>query len=235
MSIERITLNFDTDDHNSMVIFNILRHIKRGHRMAVIADNILMHLDEYNLLDKYLDNPIAMAKALEMFSDIYRSSDNPFLDTSINSMSGCISKKSKRSKAEAKETGYSDCRADLNDSVKASDIIMSETKIISVNDSTSQTNQNSLHESDIKRLTEDKWIIAMNSEALSYYREQVPDSQYHEYEQALLMYGDDEDRYEELVLNPGLILNLSAPLPTDDMSFEEWLTERLHNKGIYKE
>ena len=74
MGIERITLNFDTDDQNSMMLLGILKQIKRGHRMAVIADNMLIQLEEHNMLVKYRDNPAAMSKALELFSDIYRSS-----------------------------------------------------------------------------------------------------------------------------------------------------------------
>ena len=76
MGIERITLNFDTGDRNSMILCSILKEIKRGHRMAVMADNILAELEEHNLLEKYADNPAAMARVLVMFSENYRATKN---------------------------------------------------------------------------------------------------------------------------------------------------------------
>ncbi len=72
MGYERITLNFDTDDVNSMKLYSILKEVKRGRRLEVIADSVLILLDEHNLLDRFADNSKAMAKVLEMLSDEFR-------------------------------------------------------------------------------------------------------------------------------------------------------------------
>ena len=106
MGIERITLNFDTDDGNSMMLCSILKEIKRGHRMEVIADNILTKLEEHNLLEKYADNPAAMARALVMLSENYRATKNSAFKMSFDDRTSTPTKiyEHNRTKGEAKRS-----------------------------------------------------------------------------------------------------------------------------------
>lgn len=227
MGIERITLNFDTDDGNSMMLCSILKEIKRGHRMEVIADNILSVLDEHSLLEKFADNPAAMAKVLVMFSENYRTTKNSAFTTSttVRSTPSRRTRKAKRTKDEAKSSGNKDCKKYL--SVPA-DKATGDNAIEEIPDKQSILNGN-------HHLPPDQWIKQMNSEAMKYFKENVQTEQYEAYMEALRMLGDDEDIYEELIIAPGLILNQYAPLPSTEMSFENWLTEQLNNKGMYKE
>ena len=227
MGIERITLNFDTGDRNSMVLCSILKEIKRGHRMAVIADNILAELEEHNLLEKYADNPAAMARALVMFSENYRGTKNSAFSDRDDTLSATHAKRSKinRTKDEAKKSIGEGQAENISNSTgtPTTDKVIKELphKQAAINDK--------------QYLPHDQWIRAMNNEALAYFRSNIPKEQFAPYEEALRMLGDDDDRYEELVISPGLILSRLAPMPSEDMTFEEWITEQLHNKRIYKE
>ena len=227
MGIERITLNFDTGDRNSMVLCSILKEIKRGHRMAVIADNILAELEEHNLLEKYADNPGAMARALVMFSENYRATKNSAFSESDNALSASHVRISnvQRTKNEARRSvgeDHTESRSISADTATTDKVIKElPHKQAAINDK--------------QYLPPDQWIRAMNNEALAYFRSNIPREQFEPYEEALRMLGDDDDRYEELVISPGLILSGAAPMPSEDMTFEEWITEQLHNKGIYKE
>ena len=227
MGIERITLNFDTGDRNSMILCSILKEIKRGHRMAVMADNILAELEEHNLLEKYADNPAAMARVLVMFSENYRATKNSAFSKSADALSATRVRNSKfrRTKNEARKSvgeGQSENISTSTDTATSDKVIK-------------ESSCKQVVSNDTQYLLHDQWISAMNNDALAYYRSNIPREQFEPYEEALRMLGDDDDRYEELVISPGLILSGAAPMPSEDMTFEEWITEQLHNKGIYKE
>ena len=227
MGLERITLNFDTGDRNSMILCSILKEIKRGHRMAVIADNILAELEEHNLLEKYANNPESLARALVMFSENYRATKNSAFSESDTALPATHVRNSKvrRTKNEAKgsvdevHTENISISTDSGTTTKANRKFPDKQAVIK----------------DRQFLQPDQWIKAMNNEALAYFRSNIPKEQFEPYEEALRMLGDDDDRYEELVISPGLILSGAAPMPSEDMTFDEWITEQLHNKGIYKE
>lgn len=227
MGIERITLNFDTGDSNSMILCNILKEIKRGHRMAVIADNILSELEGHNLFEKYSDNPAAMARALVMFSENYRATKNSAFMSSVNigASTSVNGHKAHRTKDEAKKSldeGHAKSLSDSTNKATTDEVIKD-----------SPDKQAII--TDIQYLPHDQWIIAMNNEALAYFRSNVSTEQFETYEEALRMLGDDDDKYEELVISPGLILSGAVPLPSDNMTFEEWITKQLNQQGLYEE
>ena len=227
MSIERITLNFDADDENSMILCNILKEIKRGHRMEVIADNVLSILDEHNFLGKYADNPTMMAKFLMMFSENYRATKNSAFTTSEDwcfCSSGRVGN-AKRTKNEARKSDNKDCKKTISVSADKATI---DNAIKEMPDKQPVVIGN-------QHIPPDQWTKAMNKEAITYFRSNMPKEQFETYEEALRMLGDDDDKYEELVISPGLILSGAVPLPSDNMTFEEWITKQLNQQGLYEE
>ena len=235
MSIKRITLNFDMNDQNSMILYGILNQLKRGHRMEVLSDNILSILSEHHLLDKYGYAPEPLARALIMFSDNYRSCEClkypasiPASETQLikNSLSHTKHMVSSGERSE-KQPGTSSI-----DSVRMNQPVKPEASY-DTKDGTEDvlTEPQNCHD----HLSPQQWILAMNNEALDYYATCVPSAQFKEYKEALRMIGDEDDIYEELITEPGLILNHLAPAPSNEISFEEWLVKRLNAKGIYRE
>lgn len=235
MGHERITLNFDTDDRNSMKLYSILQKVKRGRRMEVIADSILILLEEHNLLVRFEDNSSAMAKVLEMLSDDLRSTRNTKLFEHHISIVSASEKYRPANNAKVRSKKSTDIRNDYNQPAK---MPCSQYEKESPQTSLKTSNQyNNLpaENKEKKYLSTDQWMKAVNDAAMAYFKENVPMESFTTYEEAIRMLGDDEEKYEELVVTPGLILNQCAPLPSAEMTFEEWLTKQLHDKGIYEE
>lgn len=235
MGIERITLNFDTDDKNSMILLGIMKEIKRGRRVEVLADSILILLEEHKLLDRFSDNYCAMAKLIEMFSDSFRATTSTTIIEHPSTVTAASEKYKnvKRSKIKRKES--SDILQAYHQPVATSSDREEPISPANLPLAGNQYSTAPQETREKKYLTDDQWIRAMNDTAMAYFRLNVPADTFAGVEKAIRMIGDDEDRYEELVIEPGLILNQVAPLPSTEMSFEEWLTEQLNEKGIYKE
>ncbi len=246
MSLKRITLNFDTDDYNSMVLYSILKEAKRGYRMRILADVVLMELDEYSNLLKYGNDPDSMARILMMISDNYRSSsaeyfrrNDPISPKEPSRWNHLQKESSKRihDQTDSIETSSKANTIPVNTGDGAK---LTEESFLNKNpDVVSQHSHNTKMTSTSNRekflLSHSKWIKEMINEAITYFKDSIPIPQFMEYEKVIKMLDDDEDRYEETVVSPGLIVTGIVPLPSQNMSFESWLTQQLHNKNIFEE
>ena len=71
-----ITMKVDMNDPNSALFYNVFRHLKRGHRTEILADNILFQQEVQDLIPILGDSPEMLAKILEMISQKHRLAQN---------------------------------------------------------------------------------------------------------------------------------------------------------------
>ncbi|MCR5020365.1 hypothetical protein [Ruminococcus sp.] len=71
-----ITMKVDMNDPNSAMLYNVFRHLKRGHRTEILADNILFQQEVQDLIPILGDSPEMLAKILEMISQKHRLEPN---------------------------------------------------------------------------------------------------------------------------------------------------------------
>ncbi len=73
MNTQVIKLTIDTDDTNSVLLYNTVKKLKRGHRMKILADIVLSHQEIQMLIPNSNCDPTVIAKILEAISDQYRA------------------------------------------------------------------------------------------------------------------------------------------------------------------
>ena len=76
MKYKQITLSVDMNDPNSALLYSVFIHLKRGHRVEILADNILFQQEVQNLMPILGDSPEMLAKILEMISLKHRRDPN---------------------------------------------------------------------------------------------------------------------------------------------------------------